>query len=632
LIFTRQIFLPTVGRCGTILFAVLALILSVRPDCSAQNAVSQDGFKPKRILMIFNEGKDVPGNIMLEQAARLEMQKDGTNRIEFLTEYLDASHFSDKEHFRLFQDYLGKKYAGQRLDLIMSFPSRDYKLAGELPDALFPDVPVVFVAVNEMDVPEAISKFGVTGIVQRFDIRGTLGLIMRLQPDTRRVVVIGGTSDVDRATLGRIAEASQALEGVEFNFWTNRPIAELPEAVKSLPEGTVILLSTVLNDVNGQTFYMTQLAQMLVSSSDVPVYVLGGWVLGSGAVGGSVVDTEDLGTRAGELALRVLEGANPGTLPIEVATKGMSMVDWRALQRWNIRESRVPAGGIIRYRPDTLWDEHRNLILILLAVFLAQAVTIAGLLTQRSQRRRAEAEILNQRTELAHVSRVSTMGQLTSALAHELNQPLGAILRNAEAAEIFLQKENPDMEEIRAILADIRKDDQRAGSVIERMRALLKRRSIELKSLDFGELLAETISLAESDARARQVNLILQMPPGLPAVRGDRVHLQQVLLNLILNGMDAMAGVAKFQRLLTVRAEMTKDGNIEVSVNDRGAGIPADKVARLFEPFFTTKPNGMGMGLAISQTIIEAHGGKIWGGNNAPHGAIFKFTLPADDN
>jgi signal transduction histidine kinase len=292
----------------------------------------------------------------------------------------------------------------------------------------------------------------------------------------------------------------------------------------------------------------------------------------------------------------------------------------------------VPTDAAIRSQSENLWDEHRNLILILLAVFVAQAATITGLLAQRRQRRRAEAEILNQRAELAHVTRVSTLGQLTSALAHELKQPLGAILRNAEAAEIFLQNEKPDLEEIRAILADIRKDDQRAGDVIDRMRSLLKRRSLESKSLDFGELLAETVALAKSDARVRRVSVTLQMPAKLPSVRGDRVHLQQVLLNLMLNGMDAMAGGAKGKRLLTVRAETTKDGDVEVSVSDCGIGIAPDNVEHLFEPFLTTKPNGMGMGLAISQTIIEAHGGKIWGGNNVGRGAVFKFTLPADEN
>jgi signal transduction histidine kinase len=629
--FIRHVSPLVVWPAGPALFAVLALTLFSGPDCFAQRATDWQTSQPKRILMLFSQARDLAGSIMLEQALRAEMQEHCTNRLEFLTENLDASHFSDQAHFRLFQDYLGKKYAGQKLDLILAFSSRDYRLAGELPDALFPEVPVVFVAVNEMEVPEAISKLGVTGIVQRFDLRGTLGLIMRLQPDTRRVVVIGGTSESDRATLGRIEEAAQSLEGIMFDFWTNRPVAELPTAARSLPEGTVILLGTVQRDVAGQHFFISQLAEMLAPSASVPVYVLGGSAIGSGALGGVVVDPEDLGARVGKLALRVLRGANPEALPIEVTTKGTPMVDWRVLQRWGIKESRLPADIVVRYRPETLWEEHRNLIFILLAVFLTQAVTIGGLLAQRRQRRRAEEEILNQRTELAHVTRVSTMGQLTSALAHELNQPLGAILRNAEAAEIFLQKEEPDLEEIRAILADIRKDDQRAGSVIDRMRSLLKRRNLELKSLDLGELLAETVSLAQSDAHARQVSLNLQLPAKLPVVCGDRVHLQQVLLNLILNGMDAMADGTKAGRMLIVRAEAAKDGSVEVAVSDCGTGISPNQVARLFEPFFTTKPDGMGMGLAISQTIIEAHGGKIWGGNNTTQGAVFKFKLPAND-
>ncbi len=625
-----RLFYQLVSRpAGSVLLAVLGLTFFSCPECPAQNAPGLGTNPPKRILMLFGQTRELTGNIQLEQAVRAEMQAHSSNRLDFLTENLDAIHFSDQAHFRLFQDYLREKYAGQKLDLILALSSRDYRLAGELPEALFPDVPVVFAAVNELEVPQDISKLGVTGIVQRFDLRGTLGLILHLQPDTRRVVVIGGTSESDRATLGRIQEAAQAMEGIVFDFWTNRPVAELPVAVKSLPGDTVVLLGTVQTDVTGQHFFMSQIAEMLAPAASVPLYVLGGAAIGSGALGGVVVDPDDLGARVGQLALRVLGGADPEKLPIEVATRGTPMVDWRALQRWHIKQNLVPADAVVRFRPETLWDEHRDLILFSLVVFLAQTATIGGLLAQRSQRRRAEAEILNQRTELAHATRVSTMGQLASALAHELNQPLGAILRNAEAADIFIQKENPDLGEIRAILADIRRDDQRAGNVIDRMRSLLKRRSLELKPLDFGELLAETVSLVQPDARTRHINLALQIPTKLPAVCGDRVHLQQVLLNLVLNGMDATADGAKNGRLLTVRAGTAKDGSVEVSVSDNGAGIPADKVERLFEPFFTTKPNGMGMGLAISQTIIEAHGGKIWGGNNAGPGAVFKFTLPA---
>ena len=628
--FKRHFFLSAGRRPGIVVFAVLALTFFSRLDGAAQSENGGPNSRPKRVLVLFNEGRDAPGNITLQQAVQAELQKLSTNQIEFFAEHLYARHFSDKENYQLFQDYLGKKYAGKNLDLIIVFPAGDYSLAGALPEKLFPDVPVVFLTVNELEVPAAISKLGVTGIIQRFDIRGTLGLMLRLQPDTHRVVVIGGTSEVDRAALGRIDESAHALEGIEFDFWTNRPVAGLPAAIRSLPAGTVILLSTFQRDVTGQPFSMSQLAQMLVPAASVPVYVLGGWALGGGAVGGVVVDAEDLGARGGKLAFRVLTGCKPETLPIEVATKGTPMVDWRALRRWHIRESRVPADCVIRYRPVSLWEEHRNLILISLVVFLAQAFTIAGLLTQRNRRRRAEAEINRQRTELAHVSRVSTLGQLTSAIAHELNQPLGAILRNAEAAELFLQKGQPDLEEIRAILADIRKDDQRAGNVIERMRSLLKRRELEFNPLDIGELIEETVALAWPDALAREVNLTMQVSARLPVVHGDRVHLQQVLLNLILNGMDATATCNPADRRLAIRAEPGKAGQVEIAVSDSGTGIPPEKLEHLFQPFFTTKPEGMGMGLAISHTIIAAHGGKIWGGNNDVRGAIFKFTLPAD--
>jgi len=581
--------------------------------------------------MLFSEGRESPGSLMLEQSLRGEMQRASTNEIEFYAEHLDASRFSDTNHYHLFQDYLGKKYASQHLDLIVAVPTRNYSIVGELPNLVFPNVPVVFVAVNELEVPSNLSKLGVTGIIQRFDLRGTVGLMLQLQPDTRRVIVIGGVSETDHATLNRIEEVAHTVEGVQFEYWTNRPIAELPAAVKDLPEGTVILLTTVQQDVAGQRYFMSQVAQMLVPVANVPVYVLGASALGSGAVGGALVNAENLGTQAAKLASQVLTGANPKTLPIQVDTKGTQMVDWHALQRWHIKESRVPVDCDIRYRPETLWEEHRNLILISLAVFIAQAFTIAALLTQRRQRRLAEIEVLNQRMELAHVSRVSTMGQLASALAHELNQPLGAILRNAEAGELFLQKDKPDLTEIRAIFGDIRKDNERAGNVINRMRSLLKRRSLESDPLDFHGLIEETIQLARPDAQTRKISLTMRVAPELPLVLGDRVHLQQVLLNLMLNGMDAMKDCRPADRLLSIIARVTDEGIVEVVVKDRGTGIIADKVSRVFDPFFTTKSDGMGMGLAISQTIIEAHGGTIRAENNPDRGASFIFTLqPAD--
>jgi len=252
------------------------------------------------------------------------------------------------------------------------------------------------------------------------------------------------------------------------------------------------------------------------------------------------------------------------------------------------------------------------------------ASTIARDITRRKQ---AEVEGIRQRAELAHLSRVTMLGELSSSLAHELNQPLGAILRNTEAAELFLQEPSPDLEELRSILADIRKDDERAGAVIDRMRALVKRSEIEHSLLDLNLLANEVISLVRPDADSRKVRLTLEPASSLPPVFGDRVQLQQVLLNLLLNAIHAVNDSALDRRRVTVRVKPAGK-QVDVVVSDTGHGIPTDKLPRLFEPFFTTKQNGMGMGLPISRTIMKAHLGSIRAENDPAGGAMFCFTLP----
>jgi two-component system sensor kinase FixL len=218
------------------------------------------------------------------------------------------------------------------------------------------------------------------------------------------------------------------------------------------------------------------------------------------------------------------------------------------------------------------------------------------------------------------------MGQLASALAHEINQPLGAILRNAEAAALFMQDPSPDLAEITAILADIRQDDQRAGAVIDRMRALLRRREVEMKPIDVPQMIDDVATLLRPDAAARHVTLDIDVAPALPKVQGDRVQLQQVLLNLILNGMDAIGDGDR--RRIGVTVHRQGDGFLAFTVADTGSGIEPAHLQRVFEPFFTTKASGIGMGLSISRSIVETHGGDVVVANNAEGGATFGFTLP----
>ena len=240
-----------------------------------------------------------------------------------------------------------------------------------------------------------------------------------------------------------------------------------------------------------------------------------------------------------------------------------------------------------------------------------------------TERKRAEAAMQN----LAHAARLAVVGELTGSIAHEINQPLGAILSNAEAAEMLLETAAPPMEEVRNILADIRRDDLRASEVIRRVRGLLRKREPQMLPLDINEVADEVIQLVSADARQRKVELACQFATGLAPVRGDRVHLQQVLLNLILNGLDALADTPVPLRRIVVRTERDGDG-AKVCVIDSGHGIPPDKLKAVFESFFTTKQHGMGLGLSIARSIVELHGGRLGASNNANRGATFTFTLP----
>jgi len=246
-----------------------------------------------------------------------------------------------------------------------------------------------------------------------------------------------------------------------------------------------------------------------------------------------------------------------------------------------------------------------------------------------TSRKESEEELREQRTELSHAQRISSLGQLSSALAHELNQPLGAILRNAEAAQLFLQQDPPDLEELRVILEDIQRDEQRAASVIQRMRSLLRRHELNAEPLAVDGLVRQVAELLRGEFQSRRVTLKVEVPPDLPRVLGDRVHLQQVLLNLLLNSLDEMEEQPEGQRQLAIQSARTRDGMIELAVIDSGVGIPPDRLPHVFDPFITTKAEGTGIGLSISKTIVEMHGGRIWAENNREGGATFRFTLKA---
>lgn len=271
--------------------------------------------------------------------------------------------------------------------------------------------------------------------------------------------------------------------------------------------------------------------------------------------------------------------------------------------------------------------EHR----VWTGAIVARLQLVAQIFANALARKRADAQARMRLRQLMRANRASTMGEFATALAHELNQPLGAILRNAEAAELLLRQAAPDLDELRAIVADIKRDDQRAGSVIDRLRTLLRHRSIELRTERLPEVVADVLRFAFADAAARGIRVSSELAADMSAVRCDRIAVQQVLLNLVLNGLDAIGNASEGDPRVVIRAHAAGDGQVEVTVSDSGEGIAPESLASVFEPYFTTKEAGMGMGLVISRTLVEAHGGRLWvenGRGGAECGASFRFTLP----
>jgi C4-dicarboxylate-specific signal transduction histidine kinase len=253
---------------------------------------------------------------------------------------------------------------------------------------------------------------------------------------------------------------------------------------------------------------------------------------------------------------------------------------------------------------------------------------IVGVCIDVTEQKEAEAAVRRSLDEIAHLNRVGAMGELTASLAHELNQPLASILSNAQAASRFLSREPPDLAQVQDCLTDIVADDRRAGEVIQRLRGLLKKGGFQECHVDLNEVVSDALRMMRNDALLRHVTLNFEAAPGLSPVLGDRVQLYQVVLNLIVNGLEATAEQPPGDRWLSVRTAKSNSGGIELTVEDSGKGIAESNLLRVFEPFYSTKQEGLGMGLSISRTIVNAHGGKIWAENSAQGGAIFRCVLP----
>ena len=279
--------------------------------------------------------------------------------------------------------------------------------------------------------------------------------------------------------------------------------------------------------------------------------------------------------------------------------------------------------GVIPVQPPVL-------VLSLVLLVLAQSAALAFWILKDRRRRLAQHEAKQLQSVETHAGRLALVGEIAGSIAHEISQPLSAILTNADAAESLLSQPQPPLDEIRRMLADIRRDDLRANDIVRHLHSLLKRRELQTSAIDLNEVAATALNLIQPVARRRLVTVRSELDPSLPPIHGDPVHLEQVLLNLMMNAMDAIASntARGAERIVDVRTSRYDKSSAAITVTDTGPGIAAAYRPKIFDSFFSTKKEGMGLGLAIARKIVHAHGGKIWQEGTSAGGAAFKFTIP----
>jgi signal transduction histidine kinase len=583
--------------------------------------------KAANVLVLYSNGRLLPANVEGDRGLR-EALVDGTGHaVNVFDEFLDIPRFSGPAYFSAMTAYLHQKYGPYPPDVIVVGGAEALVFALEQRAALFPKAPIVHMSIPKAflgTLPELPPD--VVGTPIEFDFGRTIEQARRWHPRARRLVLVTGTAAQDRAWEARLREATPRLEQdwETVEFLAGLPTSAVIKHLEKLPGESVVFTPGYWQDGEGRRFTPRESAQALVTASSAPVYAPFNTFVGIGIVGGYMLDFEGIGRQAGRTVKEVLHGA----APVTTTMPNVLNVDWRQVRRWGIVERAVPGDATVHFREPGLWDVYRREVLIALAVVLVQSGLIAGLIVERRRRKLAVRAEQKQRFELVHASRVAVVGELTGAIAHEINQPLGAILSNAEAAEMILASDAPQPAELRQILADIRRDDLRASEVIRRLRALLVKHQVEHRRFDLNEAVGDVESILRAEARRRGATLEIHLPLPAATMVGDRIQIQQVLINLVLNALEAVADLPEPQRRVGVTVEK-KAGRVTLVVRDRGSGITPEQMPRLFDSFFSTKSTGMGLGLSIVRTLVEAHGGRVTADNGVDGGAVFRVELPA---
>jgi signal transduction histidine kinase len=578
----------------------------------------------RNVLYLTAEGVDHKYFGAAYLAFKDELDKVLPQQTVVYAENLDLARFITPDYHAALADWLRTKYAGVRIDAIVTTGTPALKFLVDT--RLWPGVPTYFSHTNEGVVRTLALPPNITGQTFIVSFDRTLALIRAVLPRTRRIVIIGNVTadDVYRPFMAReLAGHESAFSFVDLR---GKPVEDVLKAVAALGDDTVVYRTGFSRTADGQVFDSFAVFQMIAARASRPVFAEYSPLIGLGAVGGVAIDPGPQGRNAARQVARLLAGVEPARIPV-TRMEFAPAFDWRQLRRWHIAEDALPPHSQVWFYAPTIAETYRWQIVSVLTAMAILVFLVVALLAERRRRAVAVAESRKRLAELAHLNRHATATVYSGAVAHELNQPLAAILANAQAARLILGQMPPALDDVREIIDDIERDDRRASELIRSMRGLLRKGEVRHEVLDISSLVNHGVLFVRPEAAVRHVAIRIRLPEQPVHVLGDRIQLQQVLINLVINSMDAMAELPVSARIVEITAATDGDAAVAVTVSDAGTGFPGD-VTRVFESFTTTKAHGTGLGLAITAALVREHGGTIVAANRAGRGARVTFSLP----
>lgn len=584
----------------------------------------------KNVLVLYSFGREFKPWSEYAKAIRLELERQSPWPLNIQEHALISARSSDHNPEAAFVEYLDALYKTRAPNLIVSIGAPAAAFVQKHRHRLFPAAPMILTVVDQRRVQ--FSALGPRDIVAAvaIDYRAALENILRVLPDTNHIAVVVGSSPIEKYWRGEIEREAEPLQDrVRFTWYNTFSFEDILKHAADLPPHSALFWELMIVDAAGVVHEEGRALTRLHEVANAPIFSYTDAFFGREIVGGPHVPVLEAGRQVGAIAVRVLGGEDPATIKVAPVGMGPPKFDWREMQRWGIADSRLPPGSEVHFRSPTAWEQYRLQILGMIAAVLIQACVIMWLLYEYRRRHMAELLARSTMAELQNVNRLAAAGELSASIAHEVRQPLAAVGASAYAALNWLTGGRQNIEEARNSLNQIVTSVHRANDVISSVLAMFSAKEEKKEPIDVNELIRSVLATVRINLRRHDIAVETQFDDRLPFVDGNRVQLQQVVLNLVMNAIESMQST-KVRKML-VRLEERAGGRVCVRIEDTGTGIDPENIDSIFEPLFTTKVHGMGMGLSICRSIVVAHGGSIRAFVRPGGGSIFEFELLESD-